>query len=63
MNALDRAAWLAQRRNGIKSDNRPANLLICSHEYHVALHHKLEASPVWPEFQPVTRNVKGNRHA
>ena len=49
--------------NGIKSDNRPANLLVCTHEYHVALHHRLEASPAWPEFQPVTRNQKGNHHA
>jgi len=45
--------------NGIKSDNRPANLLVCTHEYHAALHHRLEASPAWPEFQPVTRNQKG----
>jgi len=49
--------------NGNKADNRPENLLICTHQYHVALHHRLEASPAWPEFQPVTRNVKGNRHA
>lgn len=50
-------------KNGIKTDNRIENLLICSHQYHVALHHRLEASAAWPEFQPVTRNVKGNRHA
>ena len=49
--------------NGDKADNRPANLLICSHEYHVAMHHRLESSPAWHEFQPVTRNAKGNRHA
>lgn len=48
--------------NGNKADNRTENLLICSHQYHVALHHRLEASAAWPEFQPVTRNVKGNRH-
>ncbi|MCH8180217.1 MAG: HNH endonuclease [Proteobacteria bacterium] len=41
--------------NGDKTDNRPENLLICTHEYHVALHHRLEASPAWPEFQPVAR--------
>jgi len=33
----------------------PANLLICSHEYHVALHHRLEASEVWPEFRKIHR--------
>lgn len=49
--------------NGNKADNRPENLLICSHQYHAALHHRLESSPAWPEFQPVTRNQKGNRHA
>lgn len=46
--------------NGDKSDNRPQNLLVCTHEYHTALHHRLESSQKWPEFQPVTRN--GARH-
>lgn len=41
--------------NGNKTDNRPANLLICTHEYHVGLHHKLENSPAWPEFAKVSR--------
>lgn len=41
--------------NGNKTDNRPNNLLICSHEYHVALHHRLEASAVWPEFRKIHR--------
>lgn len=41
--------------NGTKTDNRPENLLICTHEYHVALHHRLAASPDWPEFAPVLR--------
>lgn len=41
--------------NGVKTDNRPENLLVCTHEYHVALHHRLEVSPAWPEFQPVSR--------
>lgn len=31
-----------------KDDN--ANLVICSHSYHTALHARLEASPLWPEF-------------
>lgn len=43
--------------NGAKTDNRGENLLICSHEYHVALHHRLEQSAAWPEFPKVTRNV------
>ncbi|WP_081059087.1 HNH endonuclease signature motif containing protein [Burkholderia anthina] len=41
--------------NGVKSDNRPENLLVCTHEYHVALHHRLSNSPAWPEFAPVSR--------
>lgn len=41
--------------NGVKTDNRRGNLLICTHEYHVALHHRLQASPHWPEFPPVAR--------
>ena len=41
----------------------PEGLTLCARQYHVALHHRLEASAAWPEFQPVTRNVKGNRHA
>ena len=41
--------------NGNKQDNRPENLLICTHEYHVALHHRLANSPAWPEFAPVSR--------
>lgn len=49
--------------NGDKTDNRPANLLICSHEYHVAMHHRLESSPAWTEFKPVIRHPKGTHHA
>lgn len=41
--------------NGVKNDNRPENLLVCTHEYHVALHHRLSNSPAWPEFAPVSR--------
>lgn len=48
--------------NGVKHDNRPTNLLVCTHEYHVELHHRLEASPAWPEFQKVIRRTKGDIH-
>lgn len=48
--------------NGDKTDNAPSNLLVCTHKYHVELHHRLEQSAAWPEFQPITRN-KGIRHA
>ncbi|WP_196788454.1 HNH endonuclease [Burkholderia gladioli] len=41
--------------NGVRTDNRPVNLLVCTHEYHVALHHRLANSPAWPEFAPVSR--------
>lgn len=47
--------------NGDKTDNRPENLLICTHKYHVALHHKLEKSPVWPEFSEVVRHGFGGK--
>jgi hypothetical protein len=36
--------------DGDKQRNAPANLLICTHSYHTALHARLEASPLWPEF-------------
>ncbi len=48
--------------NGNKQDNRNENLLVCSHAYHTELHHRLEASPAWPEFPRVTRN-QGAHHA
>lgn len=44
--------------NGDKTDNRGENLLICSHQYHAELHHRLESSPNWPEFPKVVRNDK-----
>lgn len=54
--------------NGDKRDNRPANLLICTHAYHVELHHRLEQSSTWPEFPAVVRTLgkklpSRNRHA
>lgn len=47
--------------NGNKRDNRPENLLICTHSYHTALHARLEASEKWPEFKKITRNIYGNK--
>lgn len=47
--------------NGDKRDNRPENLLICTHEYHTALHHRLEQSSNWPEFKRIIRNPYGNK--
>lgn len=44
---------------GDKARNTTENLLICSHEYHVALHHRLEQSDAWPEFPRVDRKVTG----
>jgi hypothetical protein len=41
--------------DGNKQNNVKTNLLICTHAYHTALHHRLEQSPVWPEFRKVTR--------
>lgn len=48
---------------GNKQNNGPNNLLICTHRYHLELHHRLEASPDWPEFQKVVRNTKEKAHA
>lgn len=39
-----------------KTNNEPSNLLICTHAYHTALHHRLEQSPAWPEFPKIVRN-------
>lgn len=47
--------------NGNKQDNRTKNLLVCTHKYHMELHHRLEQSPEWPEFQKVIRNDR-RRH-
>ena len=33
--------------NGIKTDNRNSNLLVCTHSYHTQLHIRLEASEHW----------------
>lgn len=48
--------------DGDKQNNAPTNLLICTHQYHTELHHRLEQSPAWPEFQPVNRNQGSTRH-
>lgn len=41
--------------DGNKTNNAPSNLLICTHRYHTELHHRLAASPDWPEFSKVSR--------
>lgn len=43
--------------DGDKKNNAKTNLLICTHAYHTALHHRLEQSAAWPEFPKVVRNV------
>ena len=44
--------------DGDKQNNSPANLLICTHSYHVELHHRLEGHPDWPQFKKVERFTK-----
>jgi len=36
--------------SGVKNDNRHCNLMICTREYHLDLHMRLNASAAWPEF-------------
>lgn len=36
--------------NGRPADNRPNNLLVCTHQYHRALHSRLHLSDAWPQF-------------
>lgn len=47
--------------DGDKQNNSQENLLVCTHEYHVALHHRLENSGAWPEFQKVIRRGFGGQ--
>ena len=44
--------------DGDKANNAPSNLLICTHRYHTALHHRLERSPDWPQFKPIVRRLR-----
>lgn len=41
--------------DGDKQNNAKTNLLICTHAYHTALHHRLEQSVAWPEFPKIVR--------
>jgi hypothetical protein len=36
--------------NRDRSDNRHANLVICSHEYHATIHAKMRTNPYWSQF-------------
>ena len=47
--------------DGNKQNNANTNLLVCTHEYHTALHHRLERSPIWPQFKPVVRGRKARK--
>lgn len=47
--------------DGDKTNNANSNLLICTHQFHVELHHKLEQSENWPQFKKVVRNPYGNK--
>lgn len=37
-----------------RSDNRPENLLICTHAYHLALHARMRRHPYWSQFDKGT---------
>ena len=62
-NAIEAHRAKSAKAIGNRTMSSHGYVVVCTHEYHVALHHRLEASPAWPEFQPVTRNQKGNHHA
>lgn len=49
--------------DGDKAGNRVGNILICTHSYHMQLHHRLELSDDWPQFAKITRNDKRVNHA
>lgn len=46
---------VAHHIDGNKQNNTKTNLLICTHAYHTALHHRLEQSAAWPEFPKIVR--------
>lgn len=37
-----------------RADNRNSNLLICTHEYHTALHARMRVHPYWSQFERQT---------
>lgn len=45
--------------DGNKTNNSPENLAVMTHSEHVALHHRLEGDPNFPQFKKVVRNPLG----
>ncbi|MES2320161.1 MAG: HNH endonuclease signature motif containing protein [Pseudomonadota bacterium] len=42
--------YVVHHINCNKQDNRPNNLLVCSHAYHLALHARMRRHPYWKQF-------------
>lgn len=42
-----------------RNDNRPENLLICTHAYHMALHARMRRNPYW---RAIESSAKANHH-
>lgn len=43
--------------NCIRHDNRPKNLLICMHSYHLGLHAKMRKDPYWSEVERAAKST------
>ncbi len=44
--------------NGVKTDNRPENLLVCTHTYHLALHARMRRDPYWQQVEALAREIR-----
>ena len=43
--------------NCVKTDNRPENLLVCTHAYHLALHARMRQSDYWQQVEALAREI------
>jgi hypothetical protein len=47
--------------NCVRSDNRPSNLLICSHAYHMALHARMRKYSYWRDVTFAAKAINKKR--
>ncbi|MGF6806255.1 hypothetical protein OKW30_001381 [Paraburkholderia sp. Clong3] len=43
--------------NTIRHDNRPQNLLVCTHRYHLQLHARMRRHPFWSQVEAANRKT------